>query len=60
MTGFPHVYRVRMTSLGLPSLEGRFGQRCRLLVRGALNSRLIEFEDGYQAVVRGGSFRRAR
>lgn len=29
---------------------GRKGQRCRVLVRGAKNSILVEFEDGFKAV----------
>lgn len=31
-------------------LPDRFGKRCRVLVRGALNNVLVEFEDGYKAV----------
>ncbi len=29
---------------------GRKGQRCRVLVRGGMNSALVEFEDGYRVV----------
>ena len=29
----------------------RKGQRCRILARGSMNSALVEFEDGYWAVV---------
>lgn len=28
----------------------RKGQRCRVLVRGAMNNVLVEFEDGYKVV----------
>lgn len=28
----------------------RKGQRCRVLARGAMNSCLVEFEDGYRVV----------
>lgn len=39
----------------------RKGQRCRLLIRGKrMNSCLVEFEDGYQAVVSRNALRRIR
>lgn len=41
---FPLVWRVRTR------LPERFGQHCRVLVRGTLNSCLVEFEDGYRVV----------
>jgi hypothetical protein len=31
-------------------LGHRFGQPCRVLVRGRMNSILVEFEDGYKVV----------
>jgi hypothetical protein len=31
-------------------LPERFGQRCRVLVRGAMNSCLVEFTDGFRVV----------
>lgn len=31
-------------------LSARKGQRCRVLVRGRMNSILVEFEDGYKVV----------
>ncbi|HEY9678619.1 MAG TPA: hypothetical protein V6C76_11455 [Drouetiella sp.] len=31
-------------------LPERFGQRCRVLVRGKMNNCLVEFEDGYKVV----------
>ena len=39
-----YVWRVRSR------LPARFGQRCRVLVRGRMNSILVEFEDGYRVV----------
>lgn len=36
------------------------GRRCRIVARGARNSRLIEFEDGSQAVVSGWALRRIK
>jgi len=41
---FPYRWRVRTR------LADRFGQLCRVLVRGAKNSALVEFEDGFQVV----------
>ena len=37
----------------------RQGQRCRVLVRGAMNSALIEFEDGFRTVTSRNGLRRA-
>lgn len=31
-------------------LPERKGQRCRVLARGALNSCLVEFEDGFRVI----------
>ena len=31
-------------------LPERFGQRCRVLIRGKMNSCLVEFEDGYKVI----------
>jgi hypothetical protein len=38
----------------------RKGQRCRVLVRGAMNSALVEFEDGYRVVTSRNGLRRAQ
>ena len=37
----------------------RKGQRCRVLVRGAMNSALIEFEDGFRIVASRNALRRS-
>lgn len=42
--GYPLIWRVRTR------LPERFGQRCRFLVVSAMNSALVEFEDGFQVV----------
>jgi hypothetical protein len=42
---------------GLPVLD-RKGALCRVLVRGAMNSALIEFEDGEWAIVSRNALRR--
>ena len=39
-----HYWRVRA------KLPERFGQRCRVLARGKMNSCLVEFEDGWLVV----------
>jgi hypothetical protein len=41
-------------------LPERKGQRCRVLVRGALNSVLVEFEDGQRVVTSRYAVRRAQ
>lgn len=35
----------------LPGAMSRKGERCHVLARGGMNSALVEFEDGYLAVV---------
>jgi hypothetical protein len=47
-------------ALGVPSLEGRQGNLCRVLARGARNSCLIEFVDGAKAIVSRNAIRRYR
>lgn len=39
-----HLWRVRTR------LSERFGQPCKVLARGRMNSCLVEFEDGYQVI----------
>ena len=48
-----YVWRVRTR------LPGRFGMRCRVVVRGGMNSALVEFEDGYKTVTSRNYLRRA-
>ena len=48
---FPYIY--------FWNRMGRKGQRCRVLVRGRMNSCLVEFEDGYQAVTSRNALRKA-
>ena len=50
---FDHVWWWRAR---LPS---RKGQRCRVLVRGKMNSVLVEFEDGYRVVTSRYAVRKA-
>jgi hypothetical protein len=50
--GFDRYWRVRKT------LPARYGQACRILARGKLNSCLVEFEDGYKTVTSRWSVRK--
>ena len=59
MTGFPYVWTWAQR-IGLPCLPGRKGLLCRVVVRGAMNSALVRFEDGYEAVVSRNGIRRAK
>jgi hypothetical protein len=51
---FDHVWWWRA------KLGERKGQRCRVLVRGRMNSVLVEFEDGYRVVTSRHAVRRAK
>ncbi|MFX0194861.1 MAG: hypothetical protein ACFFCW_01970 [Candidatus Hodarchaeota archaeon] len=53
MSEYPHIWFWRKR------LPGRKDQRCRILVRGGMNSALIEFKDGYKAVVSRNALRKA-
>lgn len=44
MGDYPYYWRVKTR------LPERKGQPCRVLVRGAMNSCLVEFEDGFKVV----------
>lgn len=55
---YRYVWGPRFRVRGLPVLD-RKGEICRLLVRGSMNSALVEFADGYQAVVSRHALRRA-
>jgi len=41
-------------------LPGRKGQPCRVLVRGKMNSALVEFPDGYRVVTSRFAVRRRK
>lgn len=49
-----HVWRVRTR------LPQRFGERCRVLIRGGCNSCLVEFADGSRVVTSRNYLRRVR
>lgn len=48
-----HYWRVRTR------LPERMGQACRVLIRGAMNSVLVEFSDGYRVLTSRNYVRRA-
>lgn len=52
MTEYDYVWHWRK------HLPERNGQRCRVLARGKMSSVLVEFEDGYRAVVSRYALRR--
>lgn len=54
---FPYVYK---WGPRMPGALARKGQRCRMLVRGSMNSALIEFEDGETAVISRNAIRKAK
>lgn len=49
---YPYYWRVRTR------LPERFGQRCAVLVRGKMNSCMVEFEDGYRTITSRNYMRR--
>jgi len=59
MSRYPLIYRNRLEILWGRSGSPLFGKRCRIVARGALNSRLIELQDGTPHVVSGNSLRAA-
>ena len=50
---YPYYWRVKTR------LADRKGTRCRVLVRGKMNSALVEFTDGYRVVTSRNYLRRA-
>jgi len=62
---YEYVYswgpRLKQWPKSSPLLQlDRKGEHCRVLARGALNSALIEFEDGAQAVVSRNALRKRK
>ena len=54
MKEFDRYWRVRAT------LPHRYGQVCRILARGKMNSCLVEFRDGYKTVTSRWSVRKIK
>lgn len=59
MIEYPYIYSwgPRLVVPGLPVLD-RKGQACRVLVRGKMNTAMIEFEDGERHFVSRNALRR--
>ena len=55
---FPYVWTWGPGPVG--RLIGRKGMRCRVLARGAQNSCLLEFEDGFKTVTSRNGIRKAK
>lgn len=62
MSSYPYIWAwgPRAPPIGNLKCMNRKGQRCRVLARGRMNSALIEFEDGFQAVVSRNGIRREK
>ncbi len=54
---YPYVYAWRAR---YPRTLDRKGQKCRVLARGTMNSAMVEFADGYKAVISRNALRRAK
>ena len=52
MSDFPYLY--------FWNRMGRKGQRCRVIVRGKMNSAWIQFEDGFEAVTSRNALRKVQ
>lgn len=52
---YPYVYAWRNNA----KRETLHGRRCRVLARGAMNSAMIEFEDGQVEIVSRNALRKA-
>lgn len=69
MTDFPYVWSWRWRTWDLPGATvrvpwfgdgvDRAGQACRVVVRGSMNTALVEFADGWQVVTSRGGLRKA-
>lgn len=53
---FPYTYAWGPRLMGF----NRKGRACRVLVRGSMNSALVEFEDGFQAIVSRSALRKRK
>lgn len=57
---FPYFYNSQLTVLWGKNGSPLFRQRFRVLARGALNSRMVEFEDGTIHIINGNSIRKVK
>jgi Family of unknown function (DUF6283) len=58
LPAFPLRYTWKLVSLWGAARSPLYNKRCRIVARGAMNSRLIELEDGTRHVVSGNALRR--
>jgi hypothetical protein len=56
-TSHPYPYIWHWKPNALRTLD-RKGQRCRIVCRGAMNTVMLEFEDGYRVTTSGNGLRR--
>ena len=56
---YPYFYRWRTMLKGTTTAR-YFGQRCRVIARGAMNSALVEFESGEQAIISRNALRKVQ
>ncbi len=54
---FPYVYSWGPRG-NMPGAMSRKGQYCRVIARGGMNTALIEFNDGFQAVISRNALRK--
>ena len=54
---YPLKYRFRLRAWFGGKDSPLFGRRCRIIARGAMNGRLVEFESGEKHIVSGNALR---
>jgi hypothetical protein len=59
MTAVAYPYRYVWKANAMRTLD-RKGQLCRILSRGRMGSVMVEFEDGFRAIVSGNALRRVK
>lgn len=60
MSNYPYVYRFKPLQYGVPKYKDLFGQRCRVLARGKMNSALVEFENGTREIISRNALRKVK
>jgi hypothetical protein len=59
-TEYPYLYSWRLNKLYGPAGSPLYRKRCRVLARGAMNARMVEFEDGTRHIISGNALRKAK
>ena len=57
---FTLVYSWKLKTLWGETGSPFYGRACKIIARGAMNSRMIQFENGELAIVSGNSLRRRK